>query len=114
MLRHVQIYFSTSKNNKKQRENYQGAMTMEVLGNNSKEMLKTIVERIESLEEDKTVIAMDIKDVYERAKSEGFDVKTLREIIKLRKKSVDKREEMEALLDVYKHALGMTQGELDL
>jgi len=71
------------------------------------EQLRTIVERIERLEEEKQSLADDIKDVFAEAKSNGFDVKALRTLIRLRKQDANEREEQEALLDVYLHALGM-------
>lgn len=69
--------------------------------------LKSIVERIERLEEEKKTIAGDIKDVYAESKSGGFDVKALRTIIRLRKESPDDRAAREAILETYMHALGM-------
>ena len=72
--------------------------------------LRSFVERIERLEEEKKVIADDIKDVYAEAKGTGFDVKILRKIIALRTKQPHEREEEEAILDLYKHALGMVSG----
>ena len=70
--------------------------------------LKSIVERIERLEEDKKAIADDIKEVYAEAKANGFDIKTLRKVVMLRKKDRSEREEEEAMLDLYLNALGMT------
>ena len=69
--------------------------------------LRTIIERIERLEEDKAVIANDIKEVYGEAKGEGFDVKILRKVVSIRKKDKIKRDEEEALLDLYMSAIGM-------
>jgi uncharacterized protein (UPF0335 family) len=69
--------------------------------------LRTIIERIERLEEDKAVIANDIKEVYAEAKGEGFDVKILRKVVSIRKKDKVKREEEEAILDLYMSAIGM-------
>lgn len=69
--------------------------------------LKSIVERIERLEEEKKAIADDIKDVYGEAKANGFDTKVLRQVIRLRKQDAGEREEQEAILDLYKAALGM-------
>ena len=69
--------------------------------------LRSFVERIERLEEEKKVIADDIKDVYAEAKGTGFDVKILRKIISLRRKQPHEREEEDAILDLYMHALGM-------
>ena len=73
------------------------------------DQLKSIVQRIERLEEEKKTIADDIKEVYAEAKSNGFDTKILRKVISLRKKDVDERQEEEALLDVYLAALGMPE-----
>lgn len=69
--------------------------------------LRAFVERIERLEEEKKSIADDIKDVYGEAKGTGFDTKVLRQVVRLRKQEPTEREEQEALLDLYMHALGM-------
>ncbi|MFP4004088.1 MAG: DUF2312 domain-containing protein [Alphaproteobacteria bacterium] len=69
--------------------------------------LKSIVERIERLEEEKAAIAADIRDIYAEAKANGFDAKVLRQVVKLRKMDQTERQEQESLLDVYLHALGM-------
>jgi uncharacterized protein (UPF0335 family) len=69
--------------------------------------LRSIVERIERLEEERKALGNDIKDIYAEAKSAGFDVKVLRQIIKLRKQEPAEIEEQETLLDVYRRALGM-------
>ncbi len=69
--------------------------------------LKSFVERIERLEEEKAGIAADIKEVYAEAKGTGFDVKIVRQIIRLRKMETEDRREQEELLDLYKRALGM-------
>lgn len=69
--------------------------------------LRAFVERIERLEEDKQAIADDIKDVFAEAKGTGFDTKALRTIIRERKKDAHERQEEEAILDLYKNALGM-------
>ncbi len=69
--------------------------------------LRSLVERIERLEEDKKAIAGDIKEVYAEAKANGFDTKILRKVITIRKKDRTEREEEEAMLDLYMHALGM-------
>lgn len=76
-------------------------------GHNSQAQMKSIVERVEKLEEEKKAIADDIKDVYSEAKANGFDVKALRKIVSLRKQDPKKREEEEAVLDAYKAAMGM-------
>lgn len=73
--------------------------------------LKSIVERIERLEEEKKVIAADIKEVYAEAKGNGYDIKILRKVISLRKKELGERMEEEAMLDVYLSALGMMPTE---
>ena len=73
----------------------------------AKDHLKAFVERIERLEEEKKALADDIRDVYAEAKGNGFDVKALRAVIKLRKQDADKRKEHEAILETYLQALGM-------
>lgn len=72
--------------------------------------LKSIIERIERLEEEKKEVAEQIKEVMAEAKANGFDTKTLRKIISLRKKNAEERQEEEAMLDLYMHALGMIPG----
>lgn len=74
------------------------------------DQLRTIVERIERLEEEKREVAEQIKEVYAEAKGNGFDTKTLRKIVALRKKDPSERSEEEAMLDLYMHALGMAPG----
>jgi uncharacterized protein (UPF0335 family) len=69
------------------------------------ERLKSFVERIERLEEEKTALAADIREVFSEAKGAGFDVKTMRQIIRLRRMDQSDREEQEALLDLYRRAL---------
>jgi uncharacterized protein (UPF0335 family) len=71
------------------------------------ERLKSFIERIERLEEEKKGIADDIKDVFAEAKGTGFDVKIMRQVIRLRKMQADDRREQEELLDTYMRALGM-------
>jgi uncharacterized protein (UPF0335 family) len=73
----------------------------------AKDQLKSIVERIERLEEEKRALADDIKEVYAEAKGNGFDTKILRTVVRLRKQDANERQEAEALLDLYLHALGM-------
>lgn len=77
------------------------------------DQLRAFVERIERLEEEKKAISDDIKDVYAEAKAMGFDVKILRQVIRLRKQEPHEREEMEAILDLYLHALGMAPAAND-
>ena len=72
--------------------------------------LRSFIERIERLEEEKKALADDIKDVYSEAKSTGFDTKIMRQIVRLRKMEESDRQEQEALLDLYTHALGMIRG----
>ena len=69
--------------------------------------LKSFIERIERLEEEKASIAGDIKEVYSEAKSSGFETKIMRQIVRLRKMDAQERSEQEQLLDVYKQAVGM-------
>ncbi len=73
----------------------------------AKEQLKSFIERIERLDEEKKAIADDIKDVFAEAKANGFDVKALRTILKIRKEDPDERKEHEAIVDLYMHALGI-------
>ncbi len=71
------------------------------------DQLRAIVERIEKLEEEKQTIADDIKDVYAEAKANGYDTKIIRTVVRLRQQDSAERQEQEALLDLYMHALGM-------
>ena len=73
----------------------------------AKDQLRSIVERVERLEEEKKAISDDIKDVYAEAKANGFDVKVLRKVVSLRKQDADERAEHEMVLETYLHALGM-------
>jgi uncharacterized protein (UPF0335 family) len=73
----------------------------------AKDQLKALVERIERLEEEKKAISDDIRDVYGEAKGNGFDVKALRTVVRLRKQDINERKEQEAILETYLHALGM-------
>ena len=75
--------------------------------NVSAEQLRLFIERIETLEEEKRGIADDIKDVYAEAKGTGFDTKTMRTLIRLRKMERSARQEAEALLETYKAAIGL-------
>ena len=72
--------------------------------------LKSFIERIERLEEEKKGIADDIRDVFAEAKGSGFDTKIMRQVIRLRKKDSAERQEEEAILDLYLQALGMLPG----
>lgn len=83
-----------------------------VNGNITADQLRSYIERIERLEEEKRVLADDIKDVFAEAKSNGFDTKTMKQVMKLRKMDANERDEQDYMLDVYKRALGMLP-ELD-
>lgn len=69
--------------------------------------LRSIIERVERLEEERKALAGDIKDIFSEAKSAGFDVTTIKQILKLRKMEPAQVEEQETLLDIYRRALGM-------
>jgi uncharacterized protein (UPF0335 family) len=73
----------------------------------SKDQLKSVIERIERLEEEKKTISEDISDVYKEAKGNGYDVKALRTIVRIRKQDANERAEQETVLETYLHALGM-------
>ena len=83
------------------------------MGNNARvggvavDQLKSIIGRVEKLEEEKAGISADIREVFAEAKGNGFDVKAIRSIIKIRKMDASEREEQETILDTYLHALGM-------
>ena len=81
--------------------------TVTETGGIAAERLRSIVERIERLEEERRALGNDIKDIYAEAKSAGFDVKVLRQLITTRRKQASEVEEQETLLDVYRRALGM-------
>ena len=80
---------------------------MDAIGGNAKEQLKSIIDRIEKLEEEKKATSDDIRDVYTEAKGNGYDAKALRKIIQMRKQDAQERAEQEAVLETYMHALGM-------
>ena len=69
--------------------------------------LRLLIERVERLEEERKGVGDDIRDVYAEAKAVGYDTKIMRQIVRLRKMPVHDRKEMEAILDVYKSALGI-------
>jgi uncharacterized protein (UPF0335 family) len=73
----------------------------------SKDQLRSVIERIERMEEEKKVIAEDIRDIYAEAKGNGYDVKALRAIVRMRKQDPNERAEAETVLETYMHALGM-------
>ncbi len=77
------------------------------VGGIAADRLRSIIERIERLEEERKALASDIKDIYAEAKSAGFDTKVIRQVISIRKKEPAEVEEQETLLDLYKRALGM-------
>lgn len=79
----------------------------ETIGDNAKQQLKSIIERIERLEDERDVISADIRDIYTESKGNGFDVKALRTIVRLRKQDQNKRQEEETILETYMQALGM-------
>ena len=73
----------------------------------AKDQLKSVIERVERLEEEKKTISDDIRDVYAEAKGNGFDVKALRTIVRLRKQDANERAEEETIPETYMQALGM-------
>jgi uncharacterized protein (UPF0335 family) len=79
---------------------------IDTLGVTAQGKLKSLVERIERLEEDKAAVANDLKEVYAEAKGEGFDTKILRKVVRLRKADAAKRQEEEALIELYISAIG--------
>ena len=81
------------------------------LQTSAKDHLRAIVTRIERLEEEKAALAADLREVYAEAKGNGFDVKALRTVVRLRKQDENKRREEEAVLTTYLHALGMVEAE---
>ncbi|MBI1404828.1 MAG: DUF2312 domain-containing protein [Caulobacter sp.] len=80
--------------------------TIDVLNATAQTQLKTIIERIERLEEDKAGVMADLKEVYAEAKGNGFDTKILRKVVRMRKQDKAKRQEEEALVDLYLSAIG--------
>ena len=78
-----------------------------IIGGMDVNRLRSLIERIERLEEEKKALGGDIRDIYAEAKSAGFDVKIMRTIIKLRKMNASDREEQEYLLDTYRKALDL-------
>ena len=79
---------------------------VDTLGVTAQSKLKSLVERIERLEEDKAAVANDLKEVYAEAKGEGFDTKILRKVVRMRKADTAKRQEEEALIELYISAIG--------
>ena len=80
---------------------------MSEVGGVAGDRLRSFIERIERLEEERVTIAVDIREVYAEAKASGFDPKIMRQVVKLRKMESADRQEQEAILEVYKEALGM-------
>jgi len=77
------------------------------VGGIAAEQLRSFIERIERLEEEKAALSADIREVFAEAKGNGFDVKTMRQLLKLRRMDRADIEEQEALLDVYRRAIGV-------
>ncbi len=82
---------------------------MSELHDTTRQQLRAIIERIERLEEEKAALAADLREVYAEAKGQGFDTKALRKIVQMRKKEAHERQEEEAVLTTYLHALGMLE-----
>jgi len=82
------------------------SVSNDVLNSSAQGKLKSLIERIERLEEDKAAVSGDLKEVYLEAKGEGFDVKIVRKIVRLRKQDAAKRQEEEAVLELYLSAIG--------
>ena len=80
---------------------------MTEVGGIAGDRLRAYIERIERLEEEKAALAADVREVFAEAKGNGFDVKIMRQVLRLRKMDGDDRAEEEALLDIYKRAIGM-------
>jgi len=81
---------------------------MTTVGNVAGDILLSYIQRVERLEEEKSNIAIDVREVYSEAKGNGFDTKTMRQVVKLRKMSHEERDEQDYLLDTYKRALSMS------
>ncbi len=81
------------------------------LQSSAKDQLRSFIARIERLEEEKAALTVDLREVYAEAKANGFDVKALRSVVRLRKQDETKRREDEAVLTTYLHALGMAEAE---
>jgi uncharacterized protein (UPF0335 family) len=90
---------------------YQGDFTMDIIDTSTANQLKLFIEKIERLEEEKTELMENIREVFSEAKSVGFDVKVMKQIIKIRKMKQEDAQEQEELLDVYRAALGMLPSE---
>jgi len=82
------------------------ASGIDIINATAQGKLKSLIERIERLEEDKAAVSADLKEVYAEAKGEGFDVKIVRKVVRLRKQDTAKRQEEEALVELYISAIG--------
>lgn len=82
---------------------------METVDQSTAQRLRQFIERIERLEEDKAAIAQDIREVFAESRDAGFDIKIMRQVLKLRKMNTDERNELEHLLDTYMHALELSE-----
>ena len=82
------------------------ASSIDTINTTAQGKLKSLIERIERLEEYKAAVSNDLKEVYAEAKGEGFDVKIVRKVVRLRKQDTAKRQEEEALIDLYISAIG--------
>lgn len=80
--------------------------SIDVLNSTAQSQLKSVIERIERLEEEKAEVMAQIKEVFAEAKGNGFDVKILRKVVRIRKQDRAKRQEEDAILDLYLHAIG--------
>jgi uncharacterized protein (UPF0335 family) len=115
----LQQVFSIRISNPKEAAVENGSASTQANGNaqltgialTAKDQLKSLVERIERLEEEKAALAGDIRDLFAQAKSSGFDTKALRTVIRLRKQDANERRDHEALLATYMHALGMLEAD---
>ena len=88
-------------------DNFEAEDKSAAVGGIAADRLRSIIERVERLEEERKALAGDTKDIFTEAKSAGFDVKVIRQIIRLRKQEPSEIEEQETLLDIYRRALGM-------
>ena len=83
-----------------------GSPALDAIDTTAQGTLKSLIERIERLEEDKAAVSNDLKEVYAEAKGDGFDVKIVRKVVRLRKQDKAKRQEEEALIELYISAIG--------
>jgi uncharacterized protein (UPF0335 family) len=81
-----------------------------MLQGSARDQLRSLVERLERLDEEKRALAEDMKELFAQAKSTGFDVKALKQILKERRQDADERRDLEAIVDTYRTALGMLDG----